>query len=96
MKFHILPQEAIMNFFIAPQGVNENFISLEIPFLKQNCSSKTFPFHDKLKPTSYHTQKYYYCHISGTYMILQHCPLLNSIFSFGTYFYTRLEQTINR
>ena len=45
MKFQFLPQEAIMNFFIAPHKVYENFLFLEIPFLKLNCTSNTINFH---------------------------------------------------
>ena len=49
MKFQFLPQEAIMNFFIAPDKVYEHFLFLEILFLKLNCTSNKFPFHAKLK-----------------------------------------------
>ena len=52
MKFQFLPQEAIMNFFIAPHKVNENFLFLEIPFLKLNCTSNKFPFHAKPKAST--------------------------------------------
>ena len=52
MKFQFLPQEAIMNFFNAPQKVYENFFFLVIPFLKLNCTSNKFVFHAKLKAST--------------------------------------------
>ena len=48
MKFQFLPQEAIMNFFIAPDKVYEPFLFLEILFLKLKCTSNKFPFNAKL------------------------------------------------
>ena len=52
MKFQFLSQEAIMNFFIAPHKVYENFLFLDILFLKLICTSNKFPFHAKLKAST--------------------------------------------
>ena len=52
MKFQFLPQEAIMNFFIAPDKVYEYFLFFEILFLKLNCTSNKFLFHAKLKAST--------------------------------------------
>ena len=54
MKFQFLPQEANMNFFIAPHKVYENFLFLKNSIFETKLHFKynKFPFHAKLKAST--------------------------------------------